>query len=203
MDARWIALVLFALLAGLGGSFIFSYVIYQPQIASLRAELDELQDQIAELRSVSPSPNTLLELRSELDELKFTLLNLNSILVGLNYTLQRLLSSEPYARYERLEIISIYAEAADTGWEIVISVMNTGLVDAIIDDILLNGRIYTQYTTHNIIVKSLPMVIRIGEVKTIEVTITPNKEPFVPGVSVEVRLHSAAGQEYPKTVTLP
>jgi hypothetical protein len=204
MDARWIALVLFALLAGLGGSFIFSYVIYQPQIASLRAELDELQGQIAELRSASSGFSTLLELRSELDELKSTLLNLNSILVGLNCTLQRLLSGEPYARFERLEIISIYAETAVTGWEIVISVMNTGLVDAIIDNILLNGRIYTQYTTHNIIVKSLPTVIRIGEVKTIEITITPdNKEPFVPGVSVEVRLHSASHQEYPKTITLP
>jgi len=213
MDAKWVALVLFALLAGLSGSFIFSYFIYQPQIASLRAELNELRGQIAELRSTSLSPSTLLELRSELDELKSTLLNLNSILVELNYILEKVLSalsSEQYLRYERLEITSIYAEygniASDTkGWNIVITIKNTGTADATIDNILLNGKPYATYQDVTVNFES-SATIKAGQYAIIMIGI-PEKNvdnwPFQHGVSVEVRLHSVSGREYPKTVTLP
>ena len=106
-----------------------------------------------------------------------------------------------YTRYEKLEISSIYAEAIkDDGWTITVSVKNTGSADATIDNVLLNGKPYgTVSAKLNV---TLPVPISVGQQTAIEIDV-PKGEPFTPGVSVEVRLHTAGGQEYPKTVTLP
>jgi len=110
-----------------------------------------------------------------------------------------------YTRYEKLEISSIYAEAKDGGgWDIIVHVKNTGSADATIDNVLLNGKPYdTGYT--GVTVNPNPkngISLTVGNEQNITISV-PNGEPFVSGVSIEVRLHSAGGQEYPKTVTLP
>jgi flagellin-like protein len=111
-----------------------------------------------------------------------------------------------YTRFEKLEITSIYAEYLDSKWNITIALKNTGTADATIDNILLNGKPYTTYNNVNIS-STIPISVKVGQSTTITISI-PEKSsdsswPFQHGVSVEVRLHSAAGQEYPKTVTLP
>lgn len=134
-------------------------------------------------------------------ELKSTLLNLKSILVELNDTLQRILSSEPYTRYEKLEITSIYAESSTVPrWTITINVKNTGSANALIDNILLNGKPCTQID--GVDVTWLPLYLPGGKERTITITIAKG-DSFASGVSVEVRLHSASGRECPKTVSLP
>lgn len=119
-----------------------------------------------------------------------------------------------YTRFEKLEITSIYAEYLTSSkgnttialWNITIALKNTGTADATIDNILLNGKPYTTY--NNVKISStIPISVKVGQSTTITISI-PEKSsdsswPFQHGVSVEVRLHSAAGQEYPKTVTLP
>jgi len=106
-----------------------------------------------------------------------------------------------YTRYEKLEISSIYAEAIkDDGWTITVSVKNTGSADATIDNVLLNGKPYSTVSAELNV--TLPVPISVGQQTGIEIDV-PKGEPFTPGVSVEVRLHTAGGQEYPKTVTLP
>jgi len=115
-----------------------------------------------------------------------------------------------YTRFEKLEITSIYAEYGNidnnTGWKITITIKNTGTADATIDDILLNGKPYNKYDNGSINVSSIPITVKVGQNETITISIPEEAAenwPFQHGVSVEVRLHSAAGQEYPKTVTLP
>jgi flagellin-like protein len=123
-----------------------------------------------------------------------------------------------YTRYEKLEISSIYAESTTVDsteyWNITVSVKNTGSADATIDNVLVNGRAFSQYspkiqvngsdTTINYPLKvGQELILVIGIEKEPSGTISPNPWPFKSGVSVEVRLHSAGGQEYPKTVTLP
>jgi len=123
-----------------------------------------------------------------------------------------------YTRYEKLEITSIYAESTKIGdteyWNITVSVKNTGSADTTIDNVLVNGRAFSQYnpaiqvngseTTINCPLKvGQEEILVIGIEKSPSETTTPDPWPFKSGVSVEVRLHSAGGQEYPKTVTLP
>jgi len=115
-----------------------------------------------------------------------------------------------YTRFEKLEITSIYAEYGNItdsskGWNITITIKNTGTADATIDNILLNGKPYKDYQGGKISVNpELPIAVKVGENRTITISIQYVANwPFKHGVSVEVRLHSAAGQEYPKTVALP
>jgi len=109
-----------------------------------------------------------------------------------------------YTRYEKLEISSIYAEAKGGGWNITVTVKNTGSADATIDNVLLNGKPYSSYTNVNLDpdLGTTGISLKVGEEAKITISV-PQGEPFTSGVSVEVRLHSAGGQEYPKTVTLP
>ena len=109
-----------------------------------------------------------------------------------------------YTRYEKLEISSIYAEydANSKNWTITVTVKNTGSADATIDNVLLNGKPHgTVSAGLNV---TLPVSLTVGSQKAITITIShEGYESFASGVSVEVRLHTAGGQEYPKTVTLP
>ncbi|MEM2569486.1 MAG: hypothetical protein QXT67_06080 [Candidatus Bathyarchaeia archaeon] len=61
MNVKWAALVLIALLAGFGGGFISSYLVFQQQIANLRMEIKELQEQLSDLRTIYSNISTLLE----------------------------------------------------------------------------------------------------------------------------------------------
>jgi flagellin-like protein len=107
-----------------------------------------------------------------------------------------------YTRYEKLEISSIYAEydATNTKWTITVTVKNTGSADATIDNVLLNGKPYDTVSAEPDV--ELPVSLTVGSQKVIKITISSGGS-FASGVSVEVRLHTAGGQEYPKTVTLP
>ncbi|MEM1581471.1 MAG: archaellin/type IV pilin N-terminal domain-containing protein [Candidatus Bathyarchaeia archaeon] len=119
-----------------------------------------------------------------------------------------------YTKFEKLEIVSIYAEKADftsgntttQGFKITVVIKNTGSADATIDNVLLNGKLFNQYTNPVITVNggnTVSIPINVGKQETITIEVSKATEPFVSGVSIEVRLHSAAGQEYPKTVSLP
>jgi flagellin-like protein len=118
-----------------------------------------------------------------------------------------------YTRYEKIEFVGAYAEydATGTKWTITITVKNTGSADATIDNILLNGKPYSQINDATVTAKydstdlaTTPLSLKVGAEDDIVITITPGSDStFKSGVSVEVRLHSAAGQEYPKTVALP
>ena len=112
-----------------------------------------------------------------------------------------------FTRYEKIEIMSMYATGSAGNWEIKATLRNTGTAPTTINLVLINGKPSGEYTG----VISVdpdpdtdPQTINPGEKKefTIEITDT-NGKYFVSGMSVEITFHTAAGSDYPKVVVLP
>jgi flagellin-like protein len=114
-----------------------------------------------------------------------------------------------FTRFEKLEIISAYAETADdSGWNIALIVKNTGTTTATIDNVFINGKPFSTYSDVKVNeTTALLYSIPTGSSKTLVVYLpsssVSSSSVFSSGMSVEVRIHTAAGQEYPRTVVLP
>jgi flagellin-like protein len=121
---------------------------------------------------------------------------------------------------EKLEIVSINAApaAGGGGWTIMITVRNTGTTTTSIDSIYING--YLAFTTAagantldcvNNLNPNLPIPLIPGAQQDIIFNIDQGpcrlgeNQVFIaaPGGSIEVKLHSTGGKEYPKLVVLP
>ncbi|MBS7641328.1 MAG: hypothetical protein QXJ19_06750 [Candidatus Bathyarchaeia archaeon] len=124
MNARLFALALIALLIGFGVGFISSYLIFQQQIVALRMKIKELQEQLFDLKSAYSNISALSEMQNDLNELK-------SVLSEIILLLQQVLSKEN-ARIEKLEFIAAYAVKSDAGFNVTLSIKNTGFSDAMI-----------------------------------------------------------------------
>lgn len=130
-----------------------------------------------------------------------------------------------YTRFEKLEISSAYCETNATGdWQITMDARDTGTTDATIINVFVNSKKAEDYlgSPYNIRVfngswtqidfagngTSLPNKITIvaGQSSKIIVLIDQTPDPvtysFSSGTTVEVSLHSAAGNNYMKMVTL-
>ena len=132
-----------------------------------------------------------------------------------------------FTRFEKLEITSAYAKAEsnndEAGWNITITIKNTGTSDATITDILINSIPISEYNCTEdskpanatwrcpeldkgdkdyALEVSLP--IKTGEELTLYIWLksTESGGPFISGQSVTITIHTAAGQDYPKTVVL-
>jgi flagellin-like protein len=149
-----------------------------------------------------------------------------------------------FTRYEKIEIMSMYAVSDDslsypyvvtenntrtikydivTGWNVTAKLRNTGSATATINLILISGRPVDIFNSTTIaqsgqsryvwvlindqpLSQALPITINPGEERTLKITIpkaTFADITFVPGMSVEVTFHTAAGSDYPKVVVLP
>ncbi len=94
MDSKAIALILIALLVGLGGGYGLGYVIYQPQIQNLQQELNNFSDRLdtfnSTLRdtqsSVTSIENGLGSLNSDVESLENGLNSLDSEVTSLDST---------------------------------------------------------------------------------------------------------------------
>ncbi len=121
-----------------------------------------------------------------------------------------------FTRYEKLEITYAYADWDETSgqWTITLKVKNTGPSDATIDDIFVNGKPFTALTTTPTVsytkggtpstfTSGTGFTISSGGEATITIVIPNTKNPeFGHGQTVEIKLHTASGNEYPKQVTL-
>ena len=135
-----------------------------------------------------------------------------------------------YTRYEQLEIV--YANAVwnsdNEYWEITLKVKNKGSAAATIDDILLNGISISNVkndsnyanvkdcgtnapTSGNFSIANASVPVNIalngGAEKYLAITL-PNEAVMgsstaSSGLSLEIKLHTAAGREYPKLISLP
>jgi hypothetical protein len=113
---------------------------------------------------------------------------------------------------ENINIFQVLAKKVKVGninyFDITVGIVNTGSVDATITTVLLNNKPPSDYTGHEINVtcdgSSLPFMINKDQTKIIYITITPTtKDPFRSDNTIEIRLRSASGNEYSKSVTLP
>ena len=119
-----------------------------------------------------------------------------------------------YTRFEKLEISSAYAtKGGDGNFTITITVKNTGATDATLDYILINGKPLSQYTGSLDTTDTLPgsssgvtwnattSTIASGGDSTL--TVICDGDLFDSGTTLELKLHTAAGREYPQMITLP
>jgi flagellin-like protein len=109
---------------------------------------------------------------------------------------------------EKLEIVALYAQPSSSpaGWNVTLTVRNTGTTPTSIDMIFINGVPHTQCSGISIN-QTLPLPVNPGITKTIKLNINNNATcgtmKFTAGGSIEVKLHTTGGKEYPKLTVLP
>ncbi|RLF13613.1 MAG: DUF4352 domain-containing protein, partial [Thermoprotei archaeon] len=129
-----------------------------------------------------------------------------------------------YTRFEQLEITQAYVTKENDGWLVHIAVKNKGSASATIDDILINGVPLSQIPDSKAAnaTTSFPTIdeVKPDYVDNISISLDPGETVYISvylkegasvggtgtlssGVSIEVKLHTAAGKEYPKLLTLP
>jgi hypothetical protein len=121
---------------------------------------------------------------------------------------------------EKLEIVSATATAAQQGggWQITVIARNTGTTQTTIDTIFINGIPALQLGANGFAdtgqlqcqvqaqIQQGGNPLRPGEQIQIQITLPQGdcgSFNALPGVSIEVKLHTTGGKEYPKLLTLP
>lgn len=105
-----------------------------------------------------------------------------------------------YTRFEKLEISSAYAVLDGSQWNVTINVKNTGATDATFEGIYVNGKPVADYNPPITWTATQTTILSGGESI---VTVYVNGTLFSSGTTVEVKLHTAAGLDYPQMITLP
>jgi flagellin-like protein len=133
-----------------------------------------------------------------------------------------------YTRFEKLEITYATVAWNDAGgyWTVTLKVKNTGSADTKIDDIILNGvtiqdvkdsNKYANWTSNP---SSAPSVTPGGnKCSPVSIALNSGSEVYIvvaipngakmgsstatSGLSLELKLHTSGGKEYPKILTLP
>jgi len=121
-----------------------------------------------------------------------------------------------FTRFEKLEVTSAYATGSGTsGWNIYVTIKNTGSADATITSIMVNGvpidgsTITSDPPVSSTQSQTLPVGGHIDF--TLAISATSGSATWPPGstskltsgVTVNIVFHSAAGKDYPTSVTLP
>ena len=112
--------------------------------------------------------------------------------------------SSLYTRLEKIEVQSITAIKGVAGnYTITLAVKNTGSADATIDSVMINGKPLSQYpeVTANLAVGGTSVVAG-GSASVCTFVCAGQGVPFTAGTTLEVKLHTAAGKDYPQMVTL-
>ena len=106
---------------------------------------------------------------------------------------------------EKLEIVSLFAQPANGGWTVTITVRNTGTTSTSIDEIFINGVPHAQCAGAQF--PQLPIPLNPGDQQNIQITLADGGQcgptTFRAGGSIEVKLHTTGGKEYPKLTVLP
>jgi len=128
--------------------------------------------------------------------------------------------SSLYTRLEKVEIssTSVSKDATTGNYTITINIKNTGSADATLDYVYINGKPYDDASfTDNVFVResgavwiasgTLSVSVGTGTSKVIYIRVQPASgtatvAPFTAGTTLDVKLHTAAGKDYPQMVTL-
>ena len=112
-----------------------------------------------------------------------------------------------YTRLEKVEISAVQTtiNATITGWTVEMHLKNTGSADANIDNVLINGHLISSLgtvttTPPDIDVNGLPVLA--GRPATLKIFIEVGTTGCSSGSTIDLKLHTAAGKEYPQMVTL-
>jgi len=134
-----------------------------------------------------------------------------------------------YTSFEQIELPTVYAKYGnftdesgvhlDYGWKVTISLKNTGSADATVDDIFLNTVPLKDYpsgwalnwststgdgsTNHTIPYSSLNITVTKGSTATLYLYLNSTVEGCSPGTTINIKIHTASGRDYPTHVKLP
>ena len=96
--------------------------------------------------------------------------------------------------FEKLEITSGYAQDQMT---IIMNLKNTGPKDATITDIFVNGKPLNQADISGSITPEIPIPLKTGD--NIKLTISFSSALNI-GVTYDIKIHTAAGNDYTKSI---
>jgi len=111
-----------------------------------------------------------------------------------------------FTKYEKVEFVSAYADTSGANFVVHMDVKNTGSAAATLDPtyIMYNGKPATAYTQ-----TPVPgfgqTTLEPGQSKTGLTINLPNVAGgnWTSGMTVEIMMHTTAGKDYPKVLTLP
>ena len=126
--------------------------------------------------------------------------------------------SSLYTRLEKVEISSVaVSKDASGNYNITMALRNTGSADATIDSCFINGKSYddSSFSANPVSIKesggtfytsgALAISLPAGSAKTVIIKIAKNSgyvAPFSVGTTLDLKIHTAAGKDYPQMVTL-
>jgi flagellin-like protein len=119
-----------------------------------------------------------------------------------------------FTRFEKLEVTSAYAVSTSGGWKAYFKIKNTGSADATISTIMVNGIPYNGNPASSnkatiTVNATLPYSLPVGKEATFLLTISTSSGSnwgsgtLTSGITLNVVFHTAAGKDYPASVTLP
>ncbi|MBS7614548.1 type IV pilin [Candidatus Bathyarchaeota archaeon] len=124
-----------------------------------------------------------------------------------------------YTSFEQIELPSIYAkwQQSTSDWNITIELKNSGSADATVDNIYVNGIPLKDYDSGIVVLQydtitldnstglaSISIKVSKGSSKTIYLTLDESEDDgFTSGTRIEIKVHTAAGKDYPTSVKLP
>jgi len=136
------------------------------------------------------------------------------VAVSVAYWMGSIASS--YTAFEQIEMPTTYPEWNGTGWKIHVELKNSGSADATISQIFLNQKPLKDYPAGNIEVwktndtdpanqidlANIAISVPKGQTEQVIIYIKYGTEGCSHGTNINIRLHSAAGQDYPAQVKL-
>lgn len=111
-----------------------------------------------------------------------------------------------YTKFEQVEITTAYASSTATGWTLTITAHNTGSADTTLDNIFINQKPLSDWsgiTVRPLNTTAIEEALPSGTKVTVLVDIDSAASGLNPGSSLDLKLHTASGNEYPKFVQLP
>jgi len=111
-----------------------------------------------------------------------------------------------YTSFEQIELPTVYAmwnESANN-WTITIKLKNTGSADATVDNVFINGIPFDDYSENISLSPRPPISIPKGNEATLSLSLNQSSsQGFTAGTRVDLKIHTAAGRDYPAQVKLP
>jgi len=130
-----------------------------------------------------------------------------------------------YTTFEQIELPTVYARyysnldldgnssVNDPGWKVTIMLKNTGSADATVDNIFLNGIPLDDYSSGWMLgytggsnTTSFPtsgISVTKGSTVTLYLYLNSTVEGCSSGTTIDIKIHTASGRDYPTHVKLP
>jgi len=140
-----------------------------------------------------------------------------TVAVGVSYWMSGI--SSQYTQFEKIEIQTGYATVAtgatSNGWEVLLSIKNSGSATATITHVFVNDVPVNTYGAASIddvsagetgtdIVQATGKTLTAGEATEVKVWIASGgTSTLSSGTTVNIKLHSAGGMDYIKLIRLP